>query len=1117
MSAIASRWKQLPIAASFLVVCGVVIVGAIYTVSYRQRESYLTGRNFRLLAVLAQQTESAIDGYSHTRTATLGQSALPTATQIDLTDGQSRLTLVFGTGKKRTIDSQKIGHILRPVFKTKIGQGAFDTLALAEPSGKLVLAVGRREWEMSSMTLSALLPDRKVADGPPASEPGTPRNAAVAGGSPSPATSRAPANAPAISFERITVLDAVVAGVPYKMFIQPCCELVTQPSPGPAGAVVVGLVPSTALRDEAMAISPTLVVITILLIVLAGLAWPFLNVALQGHRKRITRWDAFQLGFSGTVGLAIATILAITSLQCGRLERDLGRQLADLAAELDAGLSKEIDESTKTLDALAKWLAACPRSSAPVGYVVDEGCKRKGAANPGDEAVKKLDNYDFVSLIDSEGQQQMKARPSQREPPLVNVSERWYFQSAIRYAREPTMWATLGETASITCFGPPCVLDSVVSYTTGKPSAVLARPSGDRSLPVAALTLPMRSVIDPVLPPGFEFAIIDKHGRVVFHSDLQRNAFENLFLETDRNPQLRGLVATGVDGPVTMEYWGRPYIAHVKHARAYGWSIVTLFNRRDLRALMLEWTMVSIMLLAAYALLWAATLGLVVARGASWLWPDRFRRRRYALLNVFYLSLLVAFGLWATSSLFDRSAMAIAGFLVPLVACGAGALVLKHQPAARVGTARLEYRCDYCIPATLLLIVIGILPGASFVARSYDVHVEAYVKHRQLGLVQGLLAPPPAEDDTERGDLGTPRRSANAFKRWYSQFLDRTSICRESVDGDTDAAHESGLESFGACAITRNADEAADPGHGKGRDPFGLLEAYLPYFSEMSVKIRELVHPRADDGSWTSERSKGMTILRVPQPGATPQRVVTASTALPPLINGEGGPLLVMALILVAMAYGIAYFIARYVFLGQVSAPLWALGRLAIPEGRPVILLCDPAVMTPRIHGAAHLPLEPLLRSDDPRAGADPGAGAPRWRSAPRPADSGDGPGFRRVGPRRGRSEGEAAGIARGFAPSGCDGAVEAGVAGTRRGPGSRAPEEPSGQDPGSSQSRSRKGSRDRAGLARAPRSGRRTGHAYIRLRNSRLVASSDGSGAAATSRGQALRLPGQAQPGAGR
>ena len=105
-----------------------------------------------------------------------------------------------------------------------------------------------------------------------------------------------------------------------------------------------------------------------------------------------------------------------------------------------------------------------------------------------------------------------------------------------------------------------------------------------------------------------------------------------------------------------MVYWGRPYIAHVKHAQAYGWSIVTMFNRRDLRALMLEWTMVSILLLGVYAVLWAAALGLAVTTGASWLWPDRFRRRRYVLLSLLYLLLLVGFHRLAAYLSFDRSA-----------------------------------------------------------------------------------------------------------------------------------------------------------------------------------------------------------------------------------------------------------------------------------------------------------------------------------------------------------------------------------------------------------------------------------------------------------------------------
>lgn len=971
MSAFTSRWKQLPIAASLLGLAVVSIIAGIYLLSYRQRESYLAGRNFRLLAVLAKQTEGAIDAHAHTRAAALGH-ATPAIRQLDLADGDARLTLVFAAARKRTAESRNVDAILRPVFEKKIGQGAFDTVALAEPGGRLVFAVGRREWEMRSMTLSALLPGQRGTDRASSSEPAATGKAAPL----TSATTRPPAalseNGPA--FERIEVRDAVVAGVAYKMFVQPCCELVTEAGSGRNGAVVVGLVPSGALRDEAMAVSPTLVVIAILLIVLVGLAWPFMNVALLGQRKRITRWDAFQLGFSGTVGLAVATILAITSVQCVRLEGDLERQLERLAAEIDTNLAAEIEESARTLDALERWLLTCPRSAGPVGHAIEGSCREEGAAAVD---VAQFTNYDFAALINSEGRQKRKATPESRPPALVNVDDRSYFRTALSQAKDPATREVLNGKTSISCLGWPCVLDSVVAYVTGKPSAVLARPSRDASLPVAALTVPMRSVIDPVLPPGFEFAVIDKTGRVIFHSDVQRNGFEDLFLESDRNPQLRGLVANGVDGPLTTVYWGRPYIAYVKHAQAYGWSVVTLFNRRDLRALMLEWTMVSVLLLAAYSLLWAAALGAAVAKGAPWLWPDRFRRGRYALLTAIYVMLLIGFARWATSAWFERSAMAVAGFLVPAVACASGVVLLLRQPLARVGAARLDYRIGYCVPATLLLIIIGIVPGVAFVARSYDVHIEAFVKHRQLGIVQGLLEPQSIDGNVERPSdtSGKTRTKVAPARHSYSQFLE-TSVCVDPDTGEsrpaaTVAAAAPGAESLKACPPALHPSfRNAPPGHGEGRDPFGLLEAYLPYFSEMSVKIRELVHEQADDRSWTSGRGNGRTILHVHHPGATAPRVVTASTTLPRLIGGErtGGLLVTIAILLAAMAYGIAYFIARYVFLGRVSAPRWAVGRLAIPEGEPVILVCDPKEMAPRVHGAVPLLLEPLAAAADPRA-----------------------------------------------------------------------------------------------------------------------------------------------------
>jgi hypothetical protein len=937
----------LPIAASFVVASGLLIFFAIYCQNYRQRDAYITSRNFRLLAVLAKQTESTINDYTHNIVATQRLPAQPIGRRLDLGDGGATLTLVLGSTSTKppvgTIDS-----ILGEVFRKKTDQGAFDTLALAEPGGRVAFAVGRRGWEISSTNLSALLPGTEGAGGDlPAKEP---------------------ASHSKVLFASIRVLDVVIAGVPYKMYVQPCCQLVTQAS-GQAGAVVVGLVAADVLRREAMAISPTLVVITTLLIVLALLVWPFLNVTLQGPRKRLTPWDAVQLGFSGTLGLAIATILAVTSMQCARLERDLGGQLEALADALDRELTAEIESSARTLDAFEAWLAACPKGPGRAGYRVEKACQPTHTPRSREIDVGQYRNYAVAALVDETGQQQRKAWQSQKPPPLVPVTDRPYFQAAIQYSRDQGLMTTLQGDEQIDCMGPPCFLDSVVSYTTGKPSAVLARPSRVKSLPVAAITLPMRSVIEPVLPAGFEFAVIEQNGRVVFHSDVQRNTFEDLFLETDRNPQLRSLVATGVNGRVRMEYWGRPYIAHVKHTQAYGWSIVTLFDRRTLRGLMLEWTMVSVLLLALYIGLWALALSVAVTGGTSWLWPDRFRGRRYWLLALFYIALLMAFGFAVASSSFERSAIGMAGFILPAVACAGTFMVLKSRPAARIGSARLEYRLDYCVPAALLLVVIGVLPGAAFVARSYDAHIEAYLKHRQLGIARTLLKQPPsgaADGLPATRDLERPQG-------WHSRFLYGMSLCRETRNGaSADAAASTAR--IPACAGVDGQRGAAPTAAARwavgGRDPFWLLETHLPYFSEMSVQIRKLVTQHADDGSWWSARDGRWSILRVPSPNGSQPEAVLATTTLPPLAISElaGAVLMAMVLVLGALAYGIAYFIARHVFLGQVSAPPWAVGRLAIPEGKTVVLVCDAAAMAGLIHGAIKLSLSPIVLDPDPQA-----------------------------------------------------------------------------------------------------------------------------------------------------
>ena len=257
---------------------------------------------------------------------------------------------------------------------------------------------------------------------------------------PADAAATASRNAEATAFSRIAVLDADIAGVPYKMFVQPCCQLVAQGTA--AGAVVVGLVASDAIRAEAMAISPTLLVIASLLVALAFLAWPFLSIAMPGPRRRVSRLDALQLGFSGTVGLSIATILAVTSVQCAQLESDVEHQLKDLATELDQEL--------RLRDRLERADTRCVGSVAgivPIGNAAGEASRRSyravseqgipwgpwsrpnctaTSAAPLTEVDASYRNYDVAALIDTHGRQVRKAWPKAAKPPLVDVSDRPY-------------------------------------------------------------------------------------------------------------------------------------------------------------------------------------------------------------------------------------------------------------------------------------------------------------------------------------------------------------------------------------------------------------------------------------------------------------------------------------------------------------------------------------------------------------------------------------------------------------------------------------------------------------------------------------------------------------------
>src|SRR5687767_3804322 len=190
-------FKGLRFAGALLLLIVGLILGLAYWSSVEQHRRYLTSRNFRLLAVLAKQTQNLIDGQgrifsglladpntfvmspsaakrsadrkgnelptwlssriafipslqhldtSHVRT-TVNKVVKATVTKhrIETERGRSSLRVGVYAGKKsEEVLSVRlnIAGLLEPIFAPKLRQGAFDTLVFATQEGQVVFTTG---------------------------------------------------------------------------------------------------------------------------------------------------------------------------------------------------------------------------------------------------------------------------------------------------------------------------------------------------------------------------------------------------------------------------------------------------------------------------------------------------------------------------------------------------------------------------------------------------------------------------------------------------------------------------------------------------------------------------------------------------------------------------------------------------------------------------------------------------------------------------------------------------------------------------------------------------------------------------------------------------------------
>jgi hypothetical protein len=325
------------------------------------------------------------------------------------------------------------------------------------------------------------------------------------------------------------------------------------------------------------------------------------------------------------------------------------------------------------------------------------------------------------------------------DAPLVKSDANYDNREYFRALQRGEGWVTPGSTAGTT---DTFVAQRLFSGSDGSRVLQMAVPRtagpncNSQFCGIVTGSATFHSLAAAVSPPLLSFAIIDRDsGIVLFHSDDSRSLAENLFVETERNPQLLALTRVGQSGSFSGRYMGTGHrFFHLPLPDA-PWSVVAFYSVKEVGDL--PWHAV-FTALAAYA--GALFIALSASLLGMWLWTRRSRKSvldiaagfwdrngrscsyaRWGLaLFAIALALVTAYELWA------GPISLITQIMWGVLALAALAVLLQHRFAIH----------SICI--SLWLLLISAIPAAWMALGYHDVQVRGLLRDGLLGAARDI-------------------------------------------------------------------------------------------------------------------------------------------------------------------------------------------------------------------------------------------------------------------------------------------------------------------------------------------------------------------------------------------
>lgn len=404
---------------------------------------------------------------------------------------------------------------------------------------------------------------------------------------------------------------------------------------------IIGLIGADSYKASTRRLNSWIItlLVTFLLLCLFGL--PFFKLVFIAEDERLNSKDIIMAGTSILVGAPIMIVIFLSLLDYfDSREHTIPDRLRSFAETLVTDFTEENDTIIRRLDRFD--FDSYDPENCHTDYCI---CKEKF------KPLKDIDpdslrfSFKYISKMYDDGNVCYTLNSVRRPKDhlsRLNLKERIYFKDL---KKGSNVWK-IGDDISY-------VMRPVVSIEDQKEEAVYIVQDGNKSNHFKVGSSQLSSVHNPIVPFGYQYAIIDHLGEVWFHSKIGRSTLENFFAVSRQSGDLRAAVKGRVAAQGVMKYRDESQIFYVDHIEGTNLSVIALYDLSLLRIRISEVLSITGMSIFFVLLLMALIALFSVLRGYTdsglykfkvfpfeFLTPKEKNEENYILLSTLFLGVL---------------------------------------------------------------------------------------------------------------------------------------------------------------------------------------------------------------------------------------------------------------------------------------------------------------------------------------------------------------------------------------------------------------------------------------------------------------------------------------------